>query len=77
MTCSSFLLSGVLSVLVWFELSRACSDPSYQRNLTLIVLLDSYSLTSKDKTVFWVVGIVEVTLFAVSIIGCASDKSHY
>ncbi|OAX43326.1 hypothetical protein K503DRAFT_708889 [Rhizopogon vinicolor AM-OR11-026] len=51
MTCLSFLLSGVLSVLVWFELSH------------------SYSLSSKEKTVFWLVGVVEVILFAVSIVG--------
>ncbi|KAG1732203.1 uncharacterized protein EDB91DRAFT_1226662 [Suillus paluster] len=52
-TFLSFLFSGVLSILVWFELSRAYS----------------YSLTSKEKTAFWAVGIVETILFAVSIMG--------
>ncbi|KAG1765506.1 hypothetical protein EV702DRAFT_1151814 [Suillus placidus] len=51
LTCLSFLFSGVLSVLVWFELSH------------------SYSLTSKEKSSFWAVGIVETILLAVSIIG--------
>ncbi|KAG2750263.1 hypothetical protein P692DRAFT_20832044 [Suillus brevipes Sb2] len=51
LTCLSFLFSGVLSVLVWFELSH------------------SYSLSSKEKSSFWVVGIVETILLAVSIIG--------
>lgn len=51
LTCLSFLFSGVLSVLVWFELSH------------------SYSLSSKEKSSFWAVGIVETILLAVSIIG--------
>lgn len=77
MTCLSFLLSGVLSVLVWFELSRVCSNNYILiTDTTLIVFLDSYSLSSKEKTVFWVVGIVEVILFSASIIGCASYLSY-
>ncbi|KAG1742843.1 hypothetical protein EDB19DRAFT_599381 [Suillus lakei] len=51
LTCLSFLFSGVLSVLVWFELSH------------------SYSLTSKEKSSFWAVGIVETIFLAVSVIG--------
>jgi hypothetical protein len=43
---------------------------------TLIMFLDSYSLSGKEKTAFWVVGIVEVILFAVSITGCASYLSY-
>ncbi|KAG1808288.1 uncharacterized protein BJ212DRAFT_1224760, partial [Suillus subaureus] len=53
LTCLSFLFSGLLSVLVWFELSRAYS----------------YSLTSQEKSSFWAVGIIETILLAVSVIG--------
>jgi hypothetical protein len=53
-----------------------CSGLLHYHNITLTILLDSYSLSSKEKYSFWAVGIVETTLLAVSIIGCVSYTSH-
>lgn len=53
-----------------------CSGLSHYHDMGLIVLLDSYSLSSKEKSSFWAVGIVETIMLAVSIIGCVSYISH-
>lgn len=53
-----------------------CSGLSHYHDMGLIILLDSYSLSSKEKSSFWAVGIVETILLAVSVIGCVSYISH-
>jgi hypothetical protein len=74
MSILTFLLSGAISVIIWFEVSRKSLflDPVFH-TLTQPPL-DSYELSNKERVAFILTGIVESMLFLVSILGCAPSS---